>query len=79
MEKVGRTWNCSGTGKDHFLKYTVASRPLLFLMDGHSSHYEPSSVELAKENDAILFCLSPHTTQDSQPLDCTVFGPLKHH
>ena len=48
-------------------------------MYGHSSHYEPSSLELAKENDAILFCLSPHTMQDSQPLDCTVIGPLKHH
>ena len=23
------------------------------------------------------FCLPPHTTQDSQSLDCTVFGPLK--
>ena len=54
--------------KDHFLKYAVPSRPLLLLMDGHSSHYEPSSVELAKENDIILFCLPPHTTQDSQPL-----------
>ena len=38
--------------KDHFLKYAVPSRPLLLLMDGHSSHYEPSSVELAKENDS---------------------------
>ena len=38
--------------KDHFLKYAVPSRPLLLLMDGHSLHYEPSSVELAKENDS---------------------------
>ena len=65
--------------QDHFLKYAVPTRPLLLLMDGHSSHYEPSSVELAKNNDVILFCLPPHTTQDSQPLDCTVFGPLKRH
>lgn len=28
---------------------------------------------------AIIFCLPPHTTQDSQPLDCTVFRPLKRH
>ena len=61
--------------QDHFLKY-APTRPLLLLMDGHSPHYEPSSVELAKNNDVILFCLPPHTTQDSQPLDCTVFGPL---
>ena len=73
--------------QDPFLKYAVPTRPLLLLMDGHSSHYEPSSMELAKNNDLILFCLpphttqdsQPHTTQDSQPLDCTVFGPLKRH
>ena len=65
--------------QDHFLKYAVPTRPLLLLMDGYCSHYEPSSVELAKNNDAILFCLPPHTTQDSQPLDCTVFGPPKRN
>ena len=65
--------------KEHFLKYAVPGRPLLLLLDGHSSHYEPASMELAREEDVIVFCLPPHTTQDSQPLDCTVFGPLKHH
>ena len=65
--------------KDHFLKYTVSGRPLLLLLDGHSSHYEPASVELAREEGVILFCLPPHTTQDSHPLDCTVFAPLKRH
>lgn len=65
--------------KNHFLKYAVAGRPLLLLMDGHSSHYEPASVDMAKDNEVILFCLPPHTTQDSQPLDCTVFAALKTH
>ena len=58
--------------KNQFLKYAVGSRPLLLLLDGHSSHYEPESVEFARSQDVILFCLPPHTTQDSQPLDCTV-------
>ena len=62
--------------KDHFLKYAVPGRPLLH---GHSSHYEPASMEMAREEDVIVLCLPPHTTQDSQPLDCTVFGPLKQH
>jgi len=65
--------------KDHFLKYSVASRPLLLLLDGHSLHYEPASVEFTRESGVILFCLPPQTTQDSQPLDCTMFGPLKCH
>ena len=65
--------------KDHFLKYSVSSRPLLLLLDGHSLHYEPASVEFARKSGVILFCLPPHTTQDSQPLVCTVFGLLKRH
>ena len=65
--------------KDPFLQYTVPNRPLLILLDGHSSHYEPASIELARTEGVIILCLPPHTTQDSQPFDCTVFGPLKRH
>ncbi len=50
--------------QDHFLKYAVQSRPLLLLIDGHSSHYEPCSVEFAKE--MVLFCFA----YTSQPLHC---------
>lgn len=64
---------------DHFTKYAIRGRPILLLLDGHSSHYEPVSVEMAQKEDIILFCLPPHTTQDSQPLDTSVFGPLKRH
>ena len=62
---------------DHFLRHATAARPLLLLMDGHSSHYQPELVRYAKENDVVLLCLPPHTTADSQPLDVGVFGPLK--
>ena len=31
------------------------------------------------EKQVIILCLSPHTTRESQPLDSTVFGPLKKH
>ena len=34
--------------KDHFLQYTVPNQPLLILLDGHSSRYEPASIELAR-------------------------------
>ena len=64
---------------DHFLKHAVPSRPLLLLLDGHSSHYNPEAVRVAKENDVILFTLVPHTTHEMQPLDKAVFGPLKAH
>ena len=29
------------------------------------------------EHDIILLCLPPHTTHESQPLDVSVFAPLK--
>ena len=61
----------------HFLKYANPGRPLLLLLDGHSSHFELVSIELAKEQNVIIFCLPPHTTHRSQPLDSCVFGPLK--
>lgn len=64
---------------DHFLKNAVAARPLVLLLDGHSSHYQPELIQFAKEHDIILFCLPPHTSHESQPLDVSVFGPLKRN
>ena len=63
----------------HFLQYAVAARPLFLLLDGHSSHYQPDLIRFAKDHNIILFCLPPHTTHESQPLDTAVFGPLKRN
>ena len=46
-------------------------------MDGHSTHYQPSVIFKAAEEHVILFCLPPHTTHLTQPLDKGCFGPLK--
>ena len=64
---------------EHFLKHAVSARPLLLVLDGHSTHYQPQVLRLAKENDVVMLCLPPHTTNEAQPLDCGVFGPLKAH
>ena len=61
----------------HFLTHAFSERPLLSLLDGHSSHYTFDLVKAAAEKDVIIFCLPPHTTADSQPLDTSCFGPLK--
>jgi len=61
----------------HFLEYVPRSRPLILLLDGHSSHYCPSTIRLAAENGIILFALPPHTTHITQPLDKGCFAPLK--
>ena len=62
----------------HFLYHAGSNRPLLLLLDGHSSHYNLEAVEIARKNDVIIFTLVPHTTHEMQPLDTTVFGPLKN-
>ena len=61
----------------HFLAYAPSLRPLLLIMDGHSTHFQPYVVRLAAKEDVILFCLPPHTTHITQPLDKGCFGPLK--
>ena len=63
----------------HFLCHVGSGRPVLLLMDGHSSHYNIEAVTLARTNDVILFTLVPHTTHEMQPLDTAVFAPLKTH
>ena len=64
---------------DHFLMHAVPGRPLLFLLDGHSTHYNPDIIAKAMEQNVIIFTLPLHSSQDTQPLDVGVFGPLKHH
>jgi len=46
-------------------------------MDGHSSHYQPEIIQLARENDVVILCFPPYTSADSQPLDVGFFRPLK--
>ena len=61
----------------HFLSHAPAVRPLLLLLDGHSTHYNPSFIRKAAQEKVIVFCLPPNTTHMTQPLDKGAFGPLK--
>ena len=61
----------------HFLPHAPAGRPLLLLLDGHSSHYNPTVIRKAAEERVIIFCLPPHSSHETQPLDKGPFGPLK--
>ena len=65
--------------KKIFLKFSVAQRTLLLLIDGHKSHMGLDLVDLCRENNVILFCLPPHTTHALQPLDVSEFKSLKDH
>ena len=46
---------------NHFLYHAASARPLLLLLDGHSSHYTLELVKFAAKEDVVIFCLPPHT------------------
>jgi hypothetical protein len=53
------------------------ARPLLLLIDGHSSHMSVEFLEKARENDIHVFCFPSHLTHKLQPLDVGLFGPVR--
>lgn len=64
---------------EHFKRYAHASaeRPTLLIMDNHSSHLSIKGLEFCKANGIIVLTLPPHTSHKLQPLDRSVFGPIK--
>ena len=52
----------------HYVKHAPSERPILLLLDGHSSHYSPKVISV------ILLCLALNITHLAQPLDVI---PLK--
>ena len=63
---------------DHFLTHAVSSRPLLLILDGHKTYYQPYICQEARKSEVIIFCLPPSTLV-SQPLDTGVFKPLEQN
>lgn len=63
----------------HFVKHVRCSKEnmALLLIDNHESHISLASLNLAKDNGIVLLTFPPHTSHKLQPLDRTVYGPLK--
>ena len=60
----------------HFAK-RVSVRPIVLLVDGHSSHMDLHTSTFCKQNKILLYCLPPHSSHLTQPLDVSFFKPLK--
>ena len=63
-----------------FLKqvhHLVKDGPVVLFVDGHHSHMTLELIKLAKDNSVHLMCLPPNLTHILQPLDVSVFHPLK--
>lgn len=63
----------------HFIKYTGASieRPQLLLIDNHDSHMSVDVIDMARDNGITMLSFPPHCSHRLQPLDVSLFGPLK--
>lgn len=65
----------------HIAKHTHASpaNEIIVVMDNHESHIALNSVVYAKECGINNVTLPPHTSNKTQPLDLSVFGPFKSY
>lgn len=61
---------------NHFAR-KITTRPVALLVDGHSSHIDLEVAKFCKENQILFFCLPPHSSHLTQPLDVSFFNPLK--
>ncbi|VDI63991.1 Hypothetical predicted protein [Mytilus galloprovincialis] len=63
----------------HFVKHIKPStaHPVLLLLDNHNSHLAVTILAFAKLNGIVMLSFPPHCSHKLQPLDRTVYGPLK--
>lgn len=73
---TGQNFHASLVHFHTFVK-SCKTRPVLLIMDNHSSHLDFQAVNFAKNNGIVLLTLPPHCSHVLQPLDVTVFGPFK--
>lgn len=64
---------------NHFKKHSKASllHKVLLVLDNHSSHIHIKALDFCKENGIVLLSFPPHCSHRLQPLDRSVYGPLK--
>lgn len=72
-------WMTTNIFQEWFQKFCtlIKNRPQIVIMDGHVTHLDKSTIELAIRENITLLKLPAHTTDVLQPLDKCCFGPLK--
>ena len=64
------------------MKFVICSeeRKVLLIFDGHKTHTKSLElIDYARDNGIVLISLPPHTSHKFQPLDRSIFKPLKTH
>jgi len=62
---------------NHFALQIPPQRPVVLLVDGHSTHIDIETSSFCQENGILLYCLPPHSSHITQPLDVGFYGPFK--
>lgn len=87
---VGCIGSCSGSGcmqeadftlfLKHFVSHTkpTPDSKVLLLLDDDASHLSVEGFEYCQENGVVLFSFPPNCSHKLQPLEQSVFGPLKN-
>ena len=72
-------WMTTSLFEEWFSRFCkrVVQRPILMVFDGHSSHLSYKLVKEARDEGITILKLPSHTTDRLQPLDLTVYKPLK--
>lgn len=52
-------------------------RKALLILDNHESHKSYAALDFASKNHVIFLSIPPHTSHRLQPLDVSVYGPIK--
>ncbi|XP_003737382.1 uncharacterized protein LOC100904063 [Galendromus occidentalis] len=65
----------------HFVKHAKPSvaHPCLLLLDNHQSHLSVEALDFLRDNGVIALSFPPHCSHKLQPLDRSVYGPLKKY
>lgn len=60
-----------------FVERIPPARPQIILLDSHASHVSVDAMKFREENGLVFLTFPAHTTHLLQPLDVSVFGPMK--
>ncbi|XP_049424947.1 uncharacterized protein LOC125884164 isoform X1 [Epinephelus fuscoguttatus] len=86
---TGCTGSCSESGwmqesdflifLKHFIHHTKASADskVLLLLDNHTSHLSLEGIDYCRANGVVLLSFPPHCSHKLQPVDRSVYEPLK--
>jgi hypothetical protein len=63
----------------HFQRHIKCSKEdrCLLVLDSHEAHISLAVIDFCRDNGIDLLTLPPHTSNKLQPLDISVFGPMK--